>query len=1015
MTPEHSVCFSSFRLDLPNQRLCGGGDPIPLRPKTFAVLRYLLEHAGRLVTREELVKAVWPDTHGAAKAPKRCILELRAALGDRADDPRFIETVGRLGYRFIAPLGRPAPSVRGSGHDLQSLLPLDRGNQAPQHVLVGRAPELAQLHRCLDTALRAERQVVFVTGEPGIGKTSLVETFLHQLETRAEPPAAADGVWIGRGQCIEHYGEGEAYLPVLEALGRLAGRPGHTALLDLLWSAAPSWLAQLPSLVTDGELEALQHRLGGATRQRMLREIADVINALTTRVALVLVIEDLHWSDPSTLDFLSSVTQHREQARLLVIATYRSAELAAGHPLRPVAQELLSHWRACEVPLAGLSPTAVEQYLDARFPQHAFPSRFAPLLHRLTEGNPLFLVDLVEHLIAQELLSHAEERWTLRVPPGALAARVPENSRRLVEKQMARLAPETQPFLEAASIAGAEFAAEAVASALETSAEDIEAHCDELARQDLFLRRLGVDEWPDGTRTTRYGFRHAMYQQLWSERVPARRQQRFHFRIGERRERSFGQRAGEIAAELAVHFDMGRDYQRAVQYRCQAAQNALQRSAHQEAIDHLNKGLESLRHLPDSPQRAEQELKMQILLGVPLTATKGYAVREVEHAYTRALKLSEEVKDTSQTVQALLGLWVFYFLRADLQTAQQLGARCLQESRNGQAADLVLDAHNALASTLLWRGELASAREHLEEGLAVHDARQHQSYLLHDATDPGVDGLSNLAWALWYLGYPDRALKKSHEALALARRLDHPYSLCYALNFAAALHCFRREKRQTRELAEGGLTLASEQGFPFWSAIGTILRGWALVEPGPGEEGLEQIRQGLIGFQAIGAELCRTAFLALLAESYATTGQAEQGLRVLAEALAAADRSGERLYEAEIHRLHGELTLQLTAGSRRRENRPASRASKASQRPEAAMREAETDFLKAIEVARGQRAKSCELRAAISLGRLWRQQEKPAVAHAMLSEIHCWFSEGFDTADLKAAKSLLRELSHEAR
>jgi DNA-binding winged helix-turn-helix (wHTH) protein/predicted ATPase len=1029
VTSEQRMFFSPFWLDVLNQQLWRGEDPLPLRPKTFAVLRYLVDHAGRLVAREELIKAVWPDTHGAEKGPKRCILELRAALGDRVGDPRFIETVGRRGYRFIAPLTtvQPGPNSKSQVSSLKSQASSLKSEPVPSlrppaPILVGREPELAQLHRWLDKALNGERQVVFVSGEPGIGKTTLVSAFLHSLESSVQRLASDDiyrhpsdvrtldsrpqtldaSVWIGRGQCIEHYGEGEAYLPVLEALGRLAGKLENTLLLDLLRRHAPSWLAQLPALVSEGELGTLQRKLQGATRQRMLREIADVISALTTQVPLILVVEDLHWSDYSTLDFLSSVTQRREPGRLLLVGTYRSADmLASDHPLRAVVQELLSHGQACELPLAGLTLSAVEQYLDTCFPRHTFSARFANILHLRTEGNPLFLVNLVDELIDQGLVSQAEGRWTLRVTPETIAARVPENSRRLIEKQMARLAPETQRLLEAASMAGVEFDAAAVASALEMNTERVEEQCDRLVRQELFLRRMGVDEWPDGTQTARYGFLHAVYQQLWSEQVPAQRQQRFHLRIGERQEQSYAGRVGEIAAELAVHFGEGRDYRRAVQYRWRAALNALQRSAHRETIDHLTKGLELFKTLPDTPERTQQELRLQLVLGVPLTATKGYAAPEVARVYSRALELCQQVRETSQTVQALLGLWVFYFVRAELQTAHRLGERCLHQAQSVQAADLLLDAHNTLGDTLFWLGELVSAREHLEQSLALHDPQQHHSYVFYDVTDPGVACLCHLAWTLWFLGYPDQALKRSHEALALAQGLSHPYSLSFALNFAAALHCCCREERLTQERAEAAMALSTEQGFPLWLAMGTILRGWALAERGQGEEGMAQIHQGLAAFQAIGAELGRSAFLALLAEAYGEIGQAEEGLRVLAEALAVTDKNSERLYEAEIHRLKGELSLQLrqvrTSQSKSKVTNPQS--------------EAEVCFHKAIETARRQQAKALELRAVMSLARLWQRQGKKAAARRMLEEIYGWFTEGFDTADLKEAKDLLGELS----
>jgi predicted ATPase len=440
----------------------------------------------------------------------------------------------------------------------------------------------------------------------------------------------------------------------------------------------------------------------------------------------------------------------------------------------------------------------------------------------------------------------------------------------------------------------------------------------------------------------------------------------------------------------------------------------LQRSAHRETIDHLTKGLELLKTLPDTPERTQQELRLQIVLGVPLTATKGYAAPEVERVYTRALELCQQGRETSQTVQALLGLWVFYFVRAELQTAHRLGERCLHQAQNVQAADLLLDAHNTLGDTLFWLGELGSAREHLEQSLALHDPRRHHSYVFYDVTDPGVGSLCHLAWALWYLGYPDQALKRSHEALTLAQGLSHPYSLSFALNFAAALHCFCREERLTQERAEAAMTLSTEQGFPLWLAMGTILRGWALAEQGQGEEGMAQICEGLAAFQAIGAALGRSAFLALLAEACGKTGQAEEGLRVLAEALAVVDKNGERLYEAEIHRLKGELTLQKAARGWRLKTGPL--ATQASSLKPQVSKEVEQEvvgyFLKAMEIAQRQQAKSLELRAAMSLSRLWQHQGKKDEAHQLLAEIYGWFTEGFDTKDLQEAKRLLGELRH---
>jgi predicted ATPase len=398
-----------------------------------------------------------------------------------------------------------------------------------------------------------------------------------------------------------------------------------------------------------------------------------------------------------------------------------------------------------------------------------------------------------------------------------------------------------------------------------------------------------------------------------------------------------------------------------------------------------------------------------------LIAIKGYGAPEIERVYTRARNLCQQVRDTPQFFPVLWGLWVFYLVRAEFQTARELAEQLLRLAQSVQDPALLLEAHLALGGTLLWLGELTRAREHLEQDIALYDFQQHRPYAFLYVEDPGVACLSWAAHVPWYLGYPDQALKRSYEALTLARELSHPYTLAYALVHAAWLHQYRREGQAAQELAEAVIALSSEQGFAFFLAYGTIWRGWALAEQGQTEEGIAQICQGLAAFRTTGAEGAQTHPLALLAEAYGKGGRAEEGLSVLAEALALVQKKGERWWEAELYRLKGELTLQQcnvqgptytlkeSRKSRGQDRRVSGVASRES--------EAEVYFRKAIEVARTQQAKSWELRAAASLSRLWQQQGKRAEARQLLAEIYGWFTEGFDTKDLQGAKALLKELS----
>jgi predicted ATPase len=492
------------------------------------------------------------------------------------------------------------------------------------------------------------------------------------------------------------------------------------------------------------------------------------------------------------------------------------------------------------------------------------------------------------------------------------------------------------------------------------------------------------------------------------DRIPAGRQQRLHRQIGEREEAAYGKRVREIAAELAMHFEQGREYRKAVQYLQKAGENAIRRSANQEAINLLTGGLELLKTLPDTPERTQQELVLQIASGLPLMLTKGPAAAEVGRAYARARELCQQSGETLQLFPVLRGLWGFYLTRAELQTARELGNQLLTLAQNVQDSALLLQAHQALGQTLYPLGELVPARAHLEQSLAFCAPQKGRSYA-NSIIPFRENGLSTAASVLWFLGYPDQALKRSHEALILAQELSYPPSLAMALIMAGWQHQFRREGQAAQGRAEAVIALSTEHGLTQWLALGTVQRGWALAMQGQGEEGIVQMRQGLAAVRATGAELFRPFHLALPVEAYGKAGRAEEGLSALAEALAVVDKTGERFYEAELYRLKGELTLQKFNVQRSR--------FKVENSSESGVRspgsEAEECFLKAIEVARRQQAKSLELRAVTSLSRLW-QQGKKKEAHEMLAEIYGWFTEGFDTKDLQEAKALLEELSRTA-
>ena len=616
---EKRIIFDPFCLDLANECLWRGSQAIKLRPKAFAVLNHLLGRPGQLVTKEELLNAVWPETFVGDAVLKVTIRQLREALDDDPKSPRFIETAHRRGYRFIGQIAEseqmPAADQEIASNKAVSASPL-RAADSPLGV-VGRDEALSRMRSWLEKMLGGERQIVFVTGEAGIGKTALVDTFARSI-------ASDRSIRIGRGQCLEQYGTSEAYLPVLEAIGRLCREQGQV--VDVLRAHAPMWLMQMPSLVSASDRELLSREVFGATRERMLREMGEALEALTADLPLVLILEDLHWSDYSTLDLISYLARQRQAAQLMLIGTYRTVELiVSGHPLKAVKQELLAKQQCEELPLEYLSEDAVAKYLSLRFPTNRFPAELAGLIHERTEGNPLFMVNVVDYLVDEKIIAEYEGHWQLQVELDEVELGVPENIRHLIEKHIERLSEKEQRVLEGASVVGMDCSAVAISAGLDEDVIKIEEVCDGLAQRHHFLFPAYLADLPDGTITPRYRFIHALYLDVLYKRVALTRRSQIHGRIGERGEIIYGDRVGEIAAELAVHFEQARDLTRAAKYLQLAAENAIRRFAYQEAVRLSRRGLELLERLPDTAERAEQELCLQLTLGMPLIATEGYA------------------------------------------------------------------------------------------------------------------------------------------------------------------------------------------------------------------------------------------------------------------------------------------------------------------------------------------------------------------------------------------------------
>src|SRR5215475_13464593 len=928
MEQEHYFAFGPFRFDSTQGHLWRGEQSIALRPQSLALLRYLVAHPGRLVTKAEVRQHVWAGTHVTDTVLRVSVHEIRQALGDVATAPQYLETVGRQGYRFLLGDTPESPPARTPGP------------------LVGRQGDVEAVEQCFQRAAHGARQLVLLSGEAGIGKTTVVEMVLAHL-------GPDRGVRIARGQCTEHYGEGEAYLPLLEALGQLCRGPRAQEVLAVLRRYAPLWVVQLLGVLSEAELERLQRQVQGASAARMLRELAEALDVLAADVPLVVVLEDLHWSDKSTVDALAYVAQRRGPARLLVLGTYRPVEMALrGHPLRGLVQELCGRGQAVERPLELLAAEAVTAYVTGRL-RGPVAAPLAAFICERTEGNALFLVNIVEHLVQQGLVVRRAGTWTLRAGSEAQVASLPEGLRQLLVRRLEDLPTEERRLLEAASVVGERFTVAAVAAGAQCPVEDVEAVCEGLAVQQHFLDDIGLREWPDGTSSGRYQFTHALYRQVLYEQIGTARRMQLHRRIGVRLEAGYDAQAGEIATRLAVHFERGGEVRRAVQYWQQAGDNAAQRNAYPEAIAALRTGLALIAMLPESAERTQRELALQIMLGELLMMARGMASHEAGEAYSRAHALCQQGGETRHLFRTLWGLIGFHNGHGRLRTGEALG------------------------------------RQLFEQGLDLSAVPPSASPLFAGGLHPRITSYAWILRPLWQLGYADQAQQRCQEALALAQQLGHTPSLALVEFFATALSQFRRDTAATYARADALMTLADAQGFALRLEQGRMLRGWALAMQGDAAAGIAHLRQGLAASQGVGPETLRPHWLALLAEAYSAAGQPEAGLTVLDEACTLVATTEARWWEAELSRLQGVLLLQL---------------------PSPEVSQAEACFYQALEVARRQQAKALELRAALSLARLWQNQGKCAAARQLLAEIYSWFTEGFDTPDLQEAKTLLAAL-----
>ena len=843
-----------------------------------------------------------------------------------------------------------APAVPAEGPSLpEETLP----RELP---LIGREAEIRLLREVLNRAGEGHGQVVAVIGEAGVGKSRLL------AEVAAEAVALRARVLVGR--CYE----AEQILPFASWVD--AFRAGHiNEATDVLESLNPILRAELTRLFPELGLPGHGPGQGPVDYRHLFESVAQLVRHLVLHQPVMLILEDLHWGDEMSLRLLSFVGRRLRTWPILVVVTAREEDLASAPILRRTLEDLARDQRLVELRLAPLSKEdtlTLIRTLARTESNEAAMTRLAEQVWITSEGNPFAVVEIVRAL----------KKGTAADPSAKLT--VPKGVSDVIVRHLEALSERGRELTAVAAVIGRQFDFSLLRRSAGLEENEAAQLLEELVRRRV-LHNVGE----------RFDFTHDRIREVAYGRLLRERRRVLHARIADSLETLYADRLAEHVERLAHHAVRGELGEKAVAYLRQAGAKAFANSAHADALAYFTQALELLGKLAPGAARDREELSLRLALGPALQATRGYATPEVEQNYGRARQLADEVGEPVQQFQALWGMWLVASHRASAGAALELGRELLAFAERLDDPALLLEGHHAVWPVLVWLGNADAARRHLDQGIALYDKAQHQSHaFVYGGHDPGVCCRKVASWASWILGYPARGLEESVASLRLAREIDHPTSLIVALVWACVFRDLRREVHEVREHARALITLSTEQEASQWLATGTIIEGSVHAELGEGEVGIAQIRRGLAAYGSTGAHLFVPYFHSLLARACLKTGQPHEGLRVIGEALERARATGERVWEAELVRLEGELRLAASPDN---------------------VAEALECFRRAIEIARGQAARSWELRAALSRARLLVVEGRRDEAHRTLAGIYDWFTEGFETPDLQDAKAFLEE------
>ncbi|CAN5669650.1 hypothetical protein BH10CHL1_BH10CHL1_31790 [soil metagenome] len=901
--------------------------------------------------------------------------------------------------------------------------------------IVARQTELARLDSFLQKARTGQGQVVFLVGDAGQGKTALATEFARRAQE------AVSDLVVASGNCNAHTGIGDPYLPFCEILTLLTGDVEAKWLAgalsrsqaNRLWQLAPiamqavvelgadlvdtfipasplltraaafaatgsEWFASLYRLVEGQQAPIEQRKL---RQEQLFGQVTKVLQRLAQQHPLLLLIDDLQWGDNGSINLLFHIGRQLAGSRILIIGLYRATEVSLGrngerHPLDPVVNELKRTFGDIEIDLNQARGQAfVDAFIDTE--PNYLSTKFRTTLLQQTDGHALFTVELLRGMQERgDLIQDSQGYWCegSTLDWHALPARVEA----VIGERIGRLPEYLQRLLTVASAEGEFFTAEVVARILKIDeTEVIQQLSHELDKRHRLVRAQGVQR-VDRQRLSHYRFGHILFQRyLYAHLDPVERPL-LHEAVATVLELIYAEQVENQAAQLAHHYEEAQIVTKTIHYLGLAVERALYLLANEEALTHLRKALLLLEQMPETPERRHKELEFRLRFGTVMLAIWGHGGPELLANYNIAYQLAQRYGDVTQRMAALWGLRSHYIVRSQNQKALLLDQEFLPLAEKVQSADLLVEAHRNIGFSFVHLGEFVQARNHFEQGLTFYDAK-HTDSAQRYGRDTGVSSLNYLAKSLWMLGYPAQARQRTDEGLALAQSLSHPLSLAYAFNNSVHIAQLNGDLQTMQGYLEPGLALVQQHKFTQWIACGLRWYGWLLIQQGNIKKGFEYFEQGFALAEEIGFIWQKRHFLSLLADAHKSVHQIEAGLSVLRQALEEETEIDDQYGVPDLYRLKGELLLMQNA------------AKEGSLRTVEAIDEAIECFQQSLEIARSQQAKSLELRTAMSLSRLWHTQGRTMEAQQLLVPIYAWFTEGFDTHDLREAKHLLDALN----